>query len=37
MTLTQDLGRFVAGVSFERLPQEAADVARTGFVIASRR
>jgi 2-methylcitrate dehydratase PrpD len=32
MTLTQDLGRFVAGVSFERLPQEAADVARTGFV-----
>src|SRR6266446_3968300 len=32
MSLTQDLGRFVAGVSFERLPQEAADVARTGFV-----
>ena len=32
MTLTQDLGRFVAGASFERLPQGAADVARIGFI-----
>ncbi len=32
MTLTQDLGRFVADISFERLPQGAADVARTGFI-----
>jgi 2-methylcitrate dehydratase PrpD len=32
MALTQDLGRFVAGVSFERLPNGAADVARTGFI-----
>src|SRR5256886_2030913 len=31
MSLTQDLGHFVAGVSFERLPPRAADVARTGF------
>jgi hypothetical protein len=34
MALTQDLGRFVAEVSFDRLPEGAADVARTtGFVI----
>ncbi len=32
MTLTQDLGRFVSALSFERLPQGAADVARTGFI-----
>src|ERR1700758_240367 len=32
MTLTQDLGRFAADVSFERLPQGAADVARIGFI-----
>jgi 2-methylcitrate dehydratase PrpD len=32
MTLTQDLGHFVAGVSFAELPQGAADVARTGFI-----
>jgi len=32
MSLTQDLGRFVANVSFERLPAEAADVARIGFI-----
>jgi 2-methylcitrate dehydratase PrpD len=31
MSLTQDLGRFVADVSFERLPAEAVDVARLGF------
>jgi len=31
MSLTQDLGRFVANVSFERLPAEAVDVARIGF------
>src|ERR1700732_1406265 len=32
MTLTQDLGHFVAGLSFEKLPPGAADVARTGFI-----
>ena len=32
MALTQDLGRFVAGLSFERLPQRAVDIARTGFI-----
>src|SRR6201987_5448 len=32
MALTQDLGRFVADLSFERLPQGAADVARIGFI-----
>jgi len=32
MALTQDLGSFVADVSFARLPQGAADVARTGFI-----
>ena len=32
MALTQDLGRFVSEVSFVRLPQGAADVARTGFI-----
>jgi 2-methylcitrate dehydratase PrpD len=32
MALTQDLGRFVAGLSFERLPKDAIDVARTGFI-----
>src|SRR5215472_2366071 len=32
MALTQDLGRLVAEVSFERLPEGAADVARTGFI-----
>ncbi len=32
MTLTQDLGQFAAGVSFEKLPPGAADVARTGFI-----
>jgi 2-methylcitrate dehydratase PrpD len=32
MSLTQDLGRFVADVSFERLPAESVDVARIGFI-----
>src|ERR1700736_6744188 len=32
MTLTQDLGQFAAGVSFEKLPPGAAEVARTGFI-----
>jgi 2-methylcitrate dehydratase PrpD len=32
MSLAQDLGRFVANVSFERLPSEAVDVARIGFI-----
>ena len=32
MALTQDLGRFVSEVSFERLPEGAADVARIGFI-----
>jgi 2-methylcitrate dehydratase PrpD len=32
MALTRDLGRFVADVSFERLPAKAVDVARVGFI-----
>jgi 2-methylcitrate dehydratase PrpD len=32
MALTQDLGRFVADLSFERLPKDAIEVARTGFI-----
>jgi 2-methylcitrate dehydratase PrpD len=32
MSLTHELGRFVADVSFERLPLEAVEVARTGFI-----
>jgi 2-methylcitrate dehydratase PrpD len=32
MSLTQDLGRFVADISFERLPAEALNVARIGFI-----
>src|SRR5215831_14122447 len=32
MALTQDLGRFVADLSFERLPEGAADIARVGFI-----
>lgn len=31
MPLTQELGRFVAELSFDRLPAEAVEVARTGF------
>jgi 2-methylcitrate dehydratase PrpD len=32
MPLTRDLGGFVAALSFDRLPPEAIDVARTGFI-----
>jgi 2-methylcitrate dehydratase PrpD len=32
MALTQDLGRFVAGLSFEQLPKDAVDIARIGFI-----
>src|SRR6202790_2520896 len=32
MALTQELGRFVANLSFERLPPEAVEIARTGFI-----
>jgi hypothetical protein len=32
MALTQDLGRLVAEVLFARLPQEAVNIARTGFI-----
>jgi 2-methylcitrate dehydratase PrpD len=32
MSLTRDLGRFVADVAFPRLPAEAIDVARIGFI-----
>src|SRR5258705_9036048 len=32
MALTQDLGRFVANLSFEKLPPEAVEIARTGFI-----
>jgi len=32
MPLTQELGRFVAGLRFENVPQEAVAVARTGFI-----
>jgi 2-methylcitrate dehydratase PrpD len=32
MALTRDLGRFIADLSFERLPQDAAEVARVGFI-----
>jgi 2-methylcitrate dehydratase PrpD len=31
MPLTQELGRFAAGVGFEALPAEAVEIARTGF------
>ena len=30
MPLTQELGRFAAGLTFEKLPQEAVEIARTG-------
>ena len=32
MPLTQDLGRFAAGLTFEKLPPEAVATARTGFI-----
>jgi 2-methylcitrate dehydratase PrpD len=32
MALTQELGRFVAGLTFDKLPPEAVDIARTGFI-----
>jgi len=32
MALTQELGRFVANLSFEKLPPEAIEIARTGFI-----
>ena len=32
MPLTQDLGRFAATQSFERIPPEAVEIARTGFI-----
>jgi 2-methylcitrate dehydratase PrpD len=32
MPLTRDLGRFVAGLAFERLPPEAVAIARTGVI-----
>jgi len=32
MPLTRDLGRFASGLSFENLPREAVEIARTGFI-----
>src|SRR5437879_10847597 len=32
MPLTQDLGRFAAGLTFEALPAEAIEIARTGII-----
>src|SRR5258706_14010428 len=32
MAVTQELGRFVANLSFEKLPPEAVEIARTGFI-----
>jgi 2-methylcitrate dehydratase PrpD len=32
MALTQELGRFAAGLTFEKLPIEAVEIARTGFI-----
>ena len=32
MPLTQDLGRFASGMTFENLPREAVEIARTGFI-----
>src|SRR4051794_16140976 len=32
MPLTQDLGRFASGLSFENLPREAVEIARIGFI-----
>ena len=32
MPLTQEISRFVAGLSFEQLPAEAVEITRTGFI-----
>jgi 2-methylcitrate dehydratase PrpD len=32
MALTEDLGRFITDISFEKLPAEAVEVARVGFI-----
>ena len=32
MALTRELGRFAASLTFEKLPKEAVEVARTGFI-----
>src|ERR1044071_903185 len=32
MALTQELGRFVANLTYEKLPKEAVEIARTGFI-----
>jgi len=32
MPLTQEIGRFAAGLTFERLPVEAVEIARTGII-----
>ncbi len=32
MPLTQDLGRFAAGLTYEKLPSEAVEIARTGII-----
>ena len=32
MALTQELGRFVSSLTFEKLPKEAVEIARTGFI-----
>jgi 2-methylcitrate dehydratase PrpD len=32
MPLTQEIGRFAAGLTFERLPAEAVEIARTGII-----
>src|SRR5437764_5382924 len=32
MPLTQNLGRFVSGLSFEKIPAAAVEIARTGFI-----
>jgi 2-methylcitrate dehydratase PrpD len=32
MALTQELGRFVAGLTFAKLPPDAVEIARTGFI-----
>ncbi|HVC54132.1 MAG TPA: MmgE/PrpD family protein [Stellaceae bacterium] len=32
MPLTQELGRFAAGLTFEKLPPDAVEIARTGFI-----